>query len=50
MESLAKHPEQHDKIQKKIINLLKRYGVDYKGAGINVGLAIAEGCASRSRL
>jgi len=43
MESLAKHPEQHDKIQKKIIGLLKRYGVDYRGAGINVGLAIAEG-------
>lgn len=43
MERLAKHPEEHDKIQRKIIALLKRYGLDYRGSGINVGLAIAEG-------
>lgn len=41
--ALAKHPEKHKEIQQKIINLLKRYGLDYQASGINVGLAIAAG-------
>ena len=42
-ERLAKHPEEHDKIQKRIIQLLKGHGVSFKIAGKDLGEAFAEG-------
>ena len=42
-ERLAKHPEEHDKIQKRIIQLLKGHGVSFKNAGKDLGEAFAEG-------
>lgn len=40
---LAKHPEEHDKIQRKIVKLLNSYGVDMKTSGENLGKAFARG-------
>ena len=40
---LAKHPEEWNKIQKKIKKLLEDYGADYRTAGENLGKAFAKG-------
>lgn len=41
--SLSKHPKEHDKAQKKIVALLRSFGVEYKAAGKNLGEAFADG-------
>jgi TP901 family phage tail tape measure protein len=41
--ALAKHPERHKQIQRRIIALLNKYGVDYKSAGLLMGTAFAQG-------
>lgn len=46
--SLAKHPEEHDKIQQKIQTLLKKYGIPMKTAGENLGRAFARGLREAS--
>jgi uncharacterized membrane-anchored protein YhcB (DUF1043 family) len=40
---LAKHPGEWKKIQAKIIALLKKYGVDYRTIGKDLGYALAKG-------
>lgn len=40
---LQKHPEEYDKIQKKIMALLKSYGVPFKNSGKILGDAFADG-------
>ena len=42
-ERLAKHPEEHDKIQKRIQALLKSYGVPMQKSGELLGKAFARG-------
>ena len=42
-ERLAKHPEEHKKIQKKILALLDKFGIDYEQAGLDMGTAFAAG-------
>jgi phage-related protein len=46
---LAKHPEEYDKIQKKIVKLLKAYDGDFKTAGENLGEAFAKGIDASAR-
>lgn len=45
-ERLAKHPEEYDKIQKKIQALLRSYGVPMEKSGELLGKAFARGLAS----
>jgi hypothetical protein len=40
---LSKHPEEYDKIQKKVQNLLASYGIPMQKAGENLGKAFARG-------